>query len=72
MGGGHLSATNATFAWDTISLNNGSVLYAGDMTGDTFQTIVSVPGIDIPLLAGPEPHGQPELPGRGYHRRQPQ
>ena len=52
--GGHLMATDSTFAWDSVSLNNGSIFNAGDLSGDTFSgTTLSVPGSDIPLLAGP-------------------
>ncbi len=50
--GGHLEATNTTFAWDAFRLNDGSILNAGDLANDTFQTIVFAPGTDIPLLAG--------------------
>ncbi len=46
------SATNTTFGWDAFRLNDGSVLNAGDLANDTFQTIVFAPGTDIPLLAG--------------------
>ena len=52
MSSGHLTATNSTFAWDAFNLNNGSTLHSGDLANDTFQTIVSAPGTDIPLLAG--------------------
>ena len=52
--GGHLTASNTNFAWDTFNLNNGSVLNPGDLANDTFnQTTVYAPGTDIPLLAGP-------------------
>ncbi len=50
--GGHLEATNTTFGWDAFRLNDGSILNAGDLANDTFQTIVFAPGTDIPLLAG--------------------
>jgi putative surface-exposed virulence protein len=55
LSGGHLTATNTNFAWDTFNLNDGSVLNSGDLTNNTFiQTTVSVPGTDVPLLAGPD------------------
>ena len=51
--GGHLIASDSTFAWDSVSLQNGSVFNAGDLSGDTFSgTTVYVPGSDISLLAG--------------------
>ena len=55
LSGGRLVADPATtsFAWDTFNLNNSSVLFAGDLANDIFQTIVYAPGTDVPLLAGP-------------------
>src|SRR5207245_6220926 len=52
LSGGRVIATNTTFAWDAFNLNNGSVLNPGDLANDTFQTFVSAPGTDVPLLAG--------------------
>jgi hypothetical protein len=48
--GGHLTSTGSTFAWDYLSLANGSVLASGDITGNGFDTTLYVPAIDVPLL----------------------
>ena len=57
LSGGRIIANSSTsstlFAWDTFNLNNNSVLNAGDLSNDTFQTTVYAPGTDVPLLAGP-------------------
>ena len=57
LSGGRIIANSSTsstlFAWDTFNLNNNSVLFAGDLSNDTFQTTVYAPGTDVPLLAGP-------------------
>ena len=49
--GGHLTASNSTFAWTNFVLANGSTLNSGDLTGNTFATTVSAPATDVPLLA---------------------
>jgi len=49
--GGHLTASNSTFAWDQLSLANGSILNSGDLTANGFDQTISVPAIDAPLLA---------------------
>src|SRR5262249_59075072 len=48
--GGHLTASNCTFAFSNLSLANGSVLNSGDITGCAFDTTLFVPAIDVPLL----------------------
>ncbi len=50
--GGHLTASNSTFGWDNFVLANGSVLNSGDLSNNIFNTTVSAPALDIPLLAG--------------------
>src|SRR5439155_640559 len=66
---GHLAASGCTFAWISFTLANGSVLNSGDLTGDAFDTTLSVPVTDVPLLtnnlrfqdvdvSGPLPSGQ--------------
>ena len=47
---GHLTASACDFAWINLSLNNSSTLNSGDLTGDAFDTTLSVPAIDVPLL----------------------
>ena len=49
--GGHLTATNSTFAWINFVLANGSVLNSGDLSNNIFATTVSAPATDVPLLA---------------------
>src|SRR5205823_3842263 len=49
--GGHLTASNSTFAWSGMTLANGSVLNSGDLTTNGFDLPLSVPISDIPLLA---------------------
>jgi Bacterial Ig-like domain (group 3) len=48
--GGHLTASNGTFALDQLTLNNGSVLNPGDLTGDGFDQTITVPFSAVPLL----------------------
>jgi Bacterial Ig-like domain/Calx-beta domain len=48
---GHLTATGSTFAWSRLSLANGSHLNSGDVTGNSFNQTITVPAIDVPLLA---------------------
>jgi uncharacterized membrane protein YgdD (TMEM256/DUF423 family) len=48
---GHLLATDSTFAWSGLSLANGAVLNAGDMTGNGFDQPITVPAVDATLLA---------------------
>jgi hypothetical protein len=49
--GGHLTASNSTFALTSLTLAAGSVLNAGDLVGDGFDLPIYVPALDIPLLA---------------------
>ena len=48
--GGRMTATNSTFGTNSLALDTGSVLNTGDLTGNTFNTPLSVPALDIPLL----------------------
>jgi hypothetical protein len=48
--GGHLTASNSTFAVDQLTLNNGAVLNAGDLNSDGFDLPIFVPFSAIPLL----------------------
>ena len=49
--GGHLVATNSTFAWNNLGLADGSVLNSGDLAGNTFNQTITLPITDIPLVA---------------------
>ncbi|HZV04066.1 MAG TPA: hypothetical protein VE999_03160 [Gemmataceae bacterium] len=48
--GGHLQASNSIFALYAVMLNDGSTLYAGDLTGNFFNTTLYTPIADVPLL----------------------
>ena len=48
--GGHLTASGSTFSLDNVSLAAGSVLNSGDMTGNVFNTTLTAPVTDVPLL----------------------
>ena len=48
--GGHLVATNSTFSIAQLSLDNGSVLNSGDLTGDIFNMPIYVPYGDVQYL----------------------
>ena len=48
--GGHLTAGGSTFSLDNVSLAAASTLNSGDMTGDVFNTTLTVPVTDVPLL----------------------
>src|SRR5262249_19043118 len=41
--GGHMTASNCTFAFSNVTLANGSVLNSGEITGNGFDTTLSVP-----------------------------
>ena len=62
--GGHLIATNSTFSITQLSLNNGSVLNSGDLTGDTFNLPLYVPYGDVQYLGG-----NIKLPAGRHQRR---
>lgn len=47
---GRLKATGTTVTLTQLTLNNGSILKTGDITGSTFNTTVSIPLIDAALL----------------------
>ncbi|MFO0810850.1 MAG: hypothetical protein U0746_19655 [Gemmataceae bacterium] len=50
--GGHLTAVNSTFGWDQVVLAYGSILNAGDLTGNGFDaTALYVPANFVPLVA---------------------
>ena len=51
--GGHLQASNSTFASrQQVILNIGSVLNAGDLTGNGFNSPLYIPAIDVQYLSG--------------------
>src|SRR5947209_18727396 len=50
LAGGHLTATGSTFGWDYLSLDNSSILNSGEVAGNTFNTTLYVPAVDVPLL----------------------
>ncbi len=49
--GGELTASTTTFSINELSLVSGSILNAGDLTGDTFSLPIYVPFQDVALLA---------------------
>jgi Bacterial Ig-like domain/Calx-beta domain len=49
--GGHLIATNNTFAWSSLALANGSILVGTDITGNIFNQPITIPAADATLLA---------------------
>ena len=50
--GGHLQASNSTFALNNVTLNTGSILNAGDFTGNSFNSPLFLPAIDVQYLSG--------------------
>ena len=46
----NFKATGCAFNWDLLSLAAGSVLSAGDVTTNTFNTELLIPIVDVPLL----------------------
>jgi hypothetical protein len=53
-GGGHLTASNSTFAssLNQVNLNSGSILNAGDLTGNSFNCPLYLPEADVQYLSG--------------------
>ncbi|HEX3151269.1 MAG TPA: Ig-like domain-containing protein [Gemmataceae bacterium] len=49
--GGHLTSTNSTYGWSSLSLANGSLLGATDITGNIFNQDITIPAADASLLA---------------------
>ena len=50
--GGHLQASDSTFALGNVTLNTGTVLNAGDLTGDSFDSPLYMPASDVQYLSG--------------------
>ena len=50
--GGHLQASNSTFALNNVTLNNGAFLNAGDFTGNSFNCTLYLPESDVQYLSG--------------------
>ena len=50
--GGELKAQNSTFSIDRLTLESGSVLKSGDLSGNTFNQGIEVPIEDVANLAG--------------------
>jgi Bacterial Ig-like domain (group 3) len=48
---GHFTSSNSTFTLTQFSLDAGSILNAGDLVGNTFNTSVSLPPADLPYLS---------------------
>ena len=48
--GGELIAASSTFGLNQLSLANGSVLNANDLSNDVFNLPIYVPALDVPLL----------------------
>ena len=49
--GGELTASSSTFNVNNLVLENGSVVGPSDFTNDAFNLPVSLPALDIPMLA---------------------
>jgi len=45
--GGHLIASGSRFAWSSMVLASGSVLNAGDLTNNIFDSPLYVPATDV-------------------------
>ncbi len=50
--GGHLQASNSAFALSNVNLNVGSILNAGDLIGNAFDTSLYIQAIDLQYLSG--------------------
>jgi hypothetical protein len=50
--GGHLQASNSTFAVGQLNLAIGTVLNAGDLVGNAFDLPLFIPAIDVQYLSG--------------------
>ena len=50
--GGHLQASNSSFALNNVTLNTGSILNAGDFTGNSFNSPLFLPESDVQYLSG--------------------
>jgi hypothetical protein len=61
--GGHLTASNSTFAWDNFGLAVGSILDSGDLTSNVFNTTLTAPVTDVPLLTNNQSFQEVDLIG---------
>jgi len=62
--GGHLTGSNNFFAPSLTSLANGSILNAGDLTGNYFSnTVLSLPATDVPLVTNNKQFSEVDLLG---------
>ena len=60
--GGHLTGSNNFFAPSLTSLADGSILNAGDLTGNFFSnTVLSLPAIDVPLVTNNKQFSEVDL-----------
>ena len=50
--GGHLQASDSTFALNKVTLNAGSIFNAGDLTGNSFNSPLYLPASDVQYLSG--------------------
>ena len=50
--GGHLQASNSSFALNNVTLNTGSILNAGDFIGNSFNSPLFLPESDVQYLSG--------------------
>ena len=50
--GGELKASNSTFGPNYLNFDVGSVLKAGDLSGDSFAATLTVPAADVAVLGG--------------------
>jgi hypothetical protein len=61
--GGHLIASNSTFAISNLYLDPGSILDSGDLSNDVFSTTLTAPITDVPLLAANQSFQEVDLIG---------
>ena len=62
--GGHLTGSNNFFAPSLTSLATGSILNAGDLTGNYFSnTVLSLPATDVPLVTNNKQFSEVDLLG---------
>ncbi len=51
-GGGHFTASNSSFTYIQVYLDNGSILNAGDLVGNSFNTNLFLSAADVQYLSG--------------------
>ncbi len=51
-GGGHFTASGSTFTFTQVYLDNGSILNAGDLVGNSFNSPIYLPATSVQYLSG--------------------